>query len=972
MTRRNHSRAWLLGPLAIVTLTMLVSPGAGAADPADLVGLQGTDTRLPSTDSAVTVNGRGQFSSLAITVNQTENLVNQAVSVTWTGGTPTIQSPVRYSQNFVQVMQCWGDDDGAVPGNPGPPPEQCVQGTLYDVGGGYNGLYPGAAYVTGRIISFKGSTPWPNYEQSAPNGFLDQNGKEVWLPFRSVTGTVVNAQYNTRSNGPSAADYWQNSFYNLITTNEIFAASTSSDGRGAELFQVNTGRELPGLGCGQQIQPVADGGKKRPQCWIVVVPRGSAFDENQAALGAGYCPDPVPADTPDPLLPGQYREDTCRLAANQRGVVTSPLSPAAWANRIAIPIEFTPIDSPCAFAADERRLVGNEMSHTAISSWQPVLCAGGGLPPFSYAPVGDPAARQQFRSSVGAPGMAVISRPLSETADPVNPVVYAPITASGITIAFNVERTPTATASGVKLLAPAAANAIAGQRVAEINLTPRLIAKLLTQSYGSQVKIAGSTPDYDWLSGNPVQMASDPDFLRFNPEFQILDTSSRPFGGLQLPAGNTDAAREVWEWVLADPEASAWLSGQPDEWGMKVNVVYSTVASANPTGVAFTDPVPSSFPKADPYCYQGPQQGENAGVPPFLPPKLCGTDWMPYNLGFRDAARITRFGDDTAKINLNDVAPSPDQVWKREAPQKPGSRTVLSVTDTPSATRFGLQTARLSRAGDNGADRSFIAPTTDTLTAGVAAMRSDTVSEVLEPDPTVSAPGAYPLTSLSYAVIRPLSLDAQARADYAAFLEYAAGAGQIAGSDPGQLPAGYVPLSASLQTQTVQAAATVRTMTQPVTTTTAPPPAPSTEPGAQLPGASTPQGSSDESPQGSSGATPSRSTPRSNGGSSAGGPTVTETSLAPEDTVATTVDESDVSPTSIADVDQSATTTTTVVRGARALTPASDLANGRFVVAGAGALALSSALGALEITKRSRRSTASDVGIPALEQIDGP
>ena len=30
-----------------------------------------------------------------------------------------------------------------------------------------------------------------------------------------------------------------------------------------------------------------------------------------------------------------------------------------------------------------------------------------------------------------------------------------------------------------------------------------------------------------------------------------------------LPDGNSDAAQQVWEWILADPEAKAWLDGSP-------------------------------------------------------------------------------------------------------------------------------------------------------------------------------------------------------------------------------------------------------------------------------------------------------------------------------------------------------------------------------------------------------------------------
>ena len=55
----------------------------------------------------------------------------------------------------------------------------------------------------------------------------------------------------------------------------------------------------------------------------------------------------------------------------------------------------------------------------------------------------------------------------------------------------------------------------------------------------------------------------------------------------------------------------------------------------------------------------------------------------------------------------------------------------------------------------------------------------------------------------------PNTLDAASRQNYSAFLQYAAGAGQVTGLDPGDLPAGYVPLPAALEAQTLAAAATV-------------------------------------------------------------------------------------------------------------------------------------------------------------------
>ena len=180
--------------------------------------------------------------------------------------------------------------------------------------------------------------------------------------------------------------------------------------------------------------------------------------------------------------------------------------------------------------------------------------------------------------------------------------------------------------------------------------TPRLVAKLLTQSYTAQVNII-EQPGYDWDDLNPIGLHRDPDFLRFNPEFAELQVfDGRLFSGLQLPAGTSDAARQVWEWILADPEAAEWLSGQPDQWDMRVNPRYATVAEKNSSGFPFGDPTPELFPKSDPYCYQAPSTGS------FTPPQLCGTDWMPYARSFDEAALRVRAAADFARIAPNPFA----------------------------------------------------------------------------------------------------------------------------------------------------------------------------------------------------------------------------------------------------------------------------------------------------------------------------
>jgi hypothetical protein len=757
--------------VAVVAAGLLVLTLNGTTHSVDAVGLagsQGTDTSIPPTDSAKSLTvSSGRFQGVTFTVSQTANLANQAVSVSWSGAAPTTTSG-----NYMQVMQCWGDDDGTNSVNPGPPPEQCEQGAS-------TGNYGSGAlgFQTTRIIT---QTGWANYSATRPLGFQDSLGI-VWLPFRAVDGVEVKAQINTTFAPGGTSSYWLNPYFNQTTTNELAATKTFPDGTGTEIFQVQTGLEAPGLGCGERVQATA-GGNKVPKCWLVIVPRGEAVDEN---IG-----------TPQDGL----------------AVGSSPVMPNVWKNRVAFPLDFNPLDSPCDIGAQGRRIIGSSLAQSAVSRWQPTLCLQGGLPPYSFAPVSDTLARQQLVTpQAGAPGMFVVSEPVDpDVTDPEKPIVYTPITLSGLAIGFNIERVPRDNNLDEE--------PFKGVRVASIKLTPRLVAKLVTQSYRTAVSI-NSIPKYPWFDKNPFFLTNDKDFLQFNPEFALLSANyGREMSALTVPLGASDATKALWQWILADPEAKAWLDGNPDPWGMRVNPVYATTATANSTGFAFGDPTPNIVPRSDPYCYQAPSVDGAFG--PVTPPPLCGTDWLPYQSSFDRTAYAARFGTDGAKIGLNPAPLGTSDVWGRLGPQSPGGRTMVVLTDTPSAAAYGLQVAELSRAGDDEASRTFVGATDSSLTTGVSAMRRDPSTAVLTPDPSNRLAGAYPLTLLSYAAISPLSLDAKARSDYAAFLDFATGAGQARGDELGQVPRGFVSLPSALKADADAAIAKVRTLTAPPTTTT--------------------------------------------------------------------------------------------------------------------------------------------------------
>jgi hypothetical protein len=788
--RYRRTRRWLRGTAAVsgAALVVLATAQSGAAASSNpLAGSQGIVSSLPATNSAVTVSGQGTYAGLEVTVNQTQNLQDQAISVSWTGGTPTVPES-NFQSNYLQIFECWGDPQSSDPTNtsdPGPLPTQCQVGGQNASTNVYPVTEPGFEYS--RVLSepswsTNGTIPgWTNpCTGAAIAPWTDPStGVEV-APFQAVDCTVVNQQanYEYNLNPADPQQFWLNPYFRYGTSNEVDFARTYADGTGTQLFQVQTGLLAPGLGCGQALQPLPGGGTKVPRCWLVVVPRGTPDQENPPGL------------------------------ANQ-SVLTSPLTPEAWANRIAIPLGFNPVGTSCSIDANAQQIIGNELAASAVSSWQPSLCSLPGAPSYSYIRSSDDQARQNIVSpTYGSAGMSVFTDPIEPTlVNPSNPIVYAPLTLSGVAVGFNIERLP-ANVNGQPQPDEAP---LGGDQVAHIYLTPLLMAKLLTQSYQAQLEsvTANTPPGYSWALGNPVNLLTDPDFLQWNPEFKLLSTVQAIDAGTALvEQGSSDATAAVWKWILSDPEAAAWLAGAssgepPGDGTMMVNPYYSTKSAANPTHVAFGNSAPENYPKSDPYCTN---TGESVAGPPALPARpLCILDWSPYATNMNAAAQSAGSANDGAKTTFN-PANTPNTAWTANGPQVPGSDFIITITDTASAAQYGLQTASLSRSNDDGTSRTFVAPDTNGLLAGEQSLRSSAVAGVLQDDPSTSVPGAYPLTMLTYAAVAPEALTPATRQLYANFILYGTGDGQTPGVLPGSLPAGYVPLPAPLRLEALHAA----------------------------------------------------------------------------------------------------------------------------------------------------------------------
>ncbi|MEW2396997.1 hypothetical protein [Streptomyces sp. NPDC046862] len=627
-------------------------------------------------------------------------------------------SDTTYAADYLQIMQCWGDSGD------GPDPEQCQFGGSSALGAGA-GSQAAGAYTNTRQLTY-GTLKDPGQQLPPASG-----SGISYVPFRSVTGDV------------SKKGNW-NEFYDVNTTNEVPYARTGPDGTGEVYFETQTGLEAPGLGCGE-VPAGASGATSGRTCWLVVVPRG----ESEV-------------------------DDTSYTSQPSGLLQSSPLSASNWKHRLVLPLNFEPMGSFCPIGADERGTLGNEIAAEAITRWQPALCQSANKTIYGYAQVTDDTARAKLVS--GSPGMVFLGRPA--TGDQIPPgqrPVYAPLALSGLTIGFFVE-------SQAGFGAPAAVRARDGRRLTSLDLTPRLVAKLLTESYqDGNSRFAQST------GTNPFNLARDPEFLKYNPAYKDLDFLGN-LGDVLVPEPLSDAAWELWSWVKSDPAAREFLSGTPDNEGrygdqgfsgMKVNPHYKGLALPR-----------EEFPKSDPFCQEFADHPDHP---------LCIQDKHPYATDLHAAARAAARGDTLARTSWDNTATPPG--YKKDPPQPTGKRAVLALTDTATAARYGLVTVRLQNAAGR-----FVAPDSRGLLAGQAAMKPSGVSGVTIPDPATKSPSAYPLTLLTYAATVPEKLTKQEGGDYAALLRYAAGSGQRPGVSEGTLPEGYAPLPAGLRTRTRDAA----------------------------------------------------------------------------------------------------------------------------------------------------------------------
>ena len=243
--------------------------------------------------------------------------------------------------------------------------------------------------------------------------------------------------------------------------------------------------------------------------------------------------------------------------------------------------------------------------------------------------------------------------------------------------------------------------------------------------------------------------------------------------------------RELTTWIMSDPDASQFLSGKPDPWGMHVDSFYKT--SVYPYPINSFVAQDASGPPVDPgtglpYDPQGTHRDYN---------RLKGFEWNPIQAGLDAVARNLVLQTPTC-ILQNYEAPAGHA---KCGPQNLGSRSLIAIMDTGRAAAFSFPTAAL--ANGTGA---FVTPTAPSMASAALDYVTDPKTGTQSLPWGVGHTGyagdtaAYPLTVPNYAMAPTSGVSSVKATDIAEFLTAVTDSrsGQLPGNEPGQLAPGYV------------------------------------------------------------------------------------------------------------------------------------------------------------------------------------
>jgi hypothetical protein len=512
-------------------------------------------------------------------------------------------------------------------------------------------------------------------------------------------------------------------------------------------------------------------------------------------------------------------------------------SGACWtADRIVIPLSFAPTTRNCPGTAPQFYAAGSPMMQTQMLQWKAGWCTGQAPVTLSYNFEADEStAREDFLGGARFGGaridMALVTLPPDAAAASASSrkFTYAPLANSGTGIAYYVDDGTT------------------GSQIGRMVLNARLLAKLTTESYtlgyDGCASSSGSSPPQESYTcdpavlNNPVSLFDDPEFLSLNQDCQPYGWSTGNYACMsQHPASSTyetqassdfpsdnnindavtlggflptvlqpdsDMTYDMTGWIAADQDATEFLDGKTDPWGMHVNNNYLDVSLP----VSVFGLLDNGWTNPDPKC------AIESGLPD------CTGTTIPY--GTMQEAWRPQLDLDTITSDLLTGQPTADTSTAQcsltlctsveqlnvggLSPEFFGSRALLSELDLGDIANYDFPAAELVNAAGKA-----VGPTQASVEAAVNDMKTNPDGITQYFDYTSTDPNAYPLAMVDYAMVPTCGLSSSEASAIADFLTKVATTGQAQGQAPGQLGAGYYPLTAKQKAQTLAAAAEVK------------------------------------------------------------------------------------------------------------------------------------------------------------------
>jgi hypothetical protein len=736
--------------------------------------------------------------TVTLRVNITSHLINrQIVTVNWTGAHPTggIQpdpndgTQAGDEEYPMVLLECHGTPGSKKPLADQIQPADCFTSTPNQR---FFSASPDAPFPPWRLDRYATAAGQRNATENQPatvpkDCFL-LNGPHFWLPFVTPTGKSYPVGPAGCAGMPDEMSLTGGLGTNL-PSNETYAG-TSADGKGSAAFDVWTSELAPDLGCSQQVP-----------CALVAVPvMGISCDP--AGTGMPPADQPAPGAQQDAAAaeceqtgaypPGSFA--TPSEIGNEDFTVSGNLWWAAsnWRNRFVVPLHFAPAANICSIVNKQNHFIqiyGSELLDQSMLQWQPHFCLNKKLFTLGYVGTSEPAAASDLASHQVEAAL-VSDQP---TAGFGEPVVHAPVTATGFAVSFVIDN-----AQGVPLTT--------------LRLDPRLLAKLLTESYPGVTSVADEDPEIlhpcpgvpvpnSNMCTNPLDITQDPEFQALNPDVPKNVGASAAASVLLMLSTESDVTWALTSYINDNPAARAWLNGTPDPWGMTVSSAYKGIKL--PVSEWATN---STFEPKDWLTGNGGGPGlcyvQNPS--PVLPLIADPVPDLP------DLAEDLQFYIAQPELTCagNPDVPASDHLAAL-GPQTVGFRFMLGVTSLADARRYNLNTASLltySKPGTpdkftSAAGMTFVPPTGASLRNAVSKYAPDKKTfewnfpYALYGKDSKKMVAAYPGTMLVYADIPTKGLPVADATDYAKFLRFAATAGQVPGGGIGHLPLGYLPMT---------------------------------------------------------------------------------------------------------------------------------------------------------------------------------